>query len=198
MSLKVCTNIFIECPWFFTCDHNKFEIVDISKVCDFKFDCVDQSDENYCSTETHFNCSSGHPVSIAKINLNDGNFDCNDRSDECKENQFSSAKEMIENTHLRKFIWISFSGIILFNLTVVTNNLKEIKSAVNKSSIRFYNLLFIVNLALSDILYGFVLGSIAFQSNKFSGNYCLNDFEWRSSAGFKFVANFSEHSFSYH
>ena len=158
------------------------EVIDISKVCDFNFDCKDQSDEKYCSTETHFNCSGGHPVSIAETNLNDGKFDCNDRSDEC-ENQFSSAKEMIKNNHLRKFIWISFSGIIIFNLMVVTNNLKEIKRTVNKSSIRFYNLLFIVNLALSDIVYGFVLGSISFQSNKFSGNYCSNDLEWRSSAG---------------
>ena len=186
-TLDICSNTFVECPWFFRCDSNKFEIIKTSKVCDFHIDCEDQSDEKYCSDETHFYCSNGDPIAINKNKLNDGNFDCNDRSDECKENQFSSAKEMIKNTHLRTFIWISFSGIIVFNLIVVTKNLKKIKSTVDKSSIKFYNSLFIVNLALSDIVYGLVLASIFVISSKFSGIYCTNDLEWRSSIGCNLV-----------
>ena len=37
-----------------------------------------------------------------------------------KEKQFSSAKGVIKNTHLKTFILISFSGIVILNLIVAT------------------------------------------------------------------------------
>ena len=43
--LDICTNNLVVCPWFFRCDSNKFELIEVFKVCDHHFDCTDQSDE---------------------------------------------------------------------------------------------------------------------------------------------------------
>ena len=178
---KICKENFLECPWFFRCDYNKNEIIDIDKVCDFNFDCKDQSDEKYCSNKSHFNCTKGNIVSISRKKVNENQLDCADRSDECKENTISSVEEMIKNKYLRYFVWISFLGIVVFNLIVITSTLKQLKNIDNKHSIKYYNVLFVLNLSFSDIILGFVVGTIAFLSTSFSGKYCEIDLEWRSS-----------------
>ena len=178
---KTCKENLLECPWFFRCDYSNKEIIGINKVCDFNFDCKDQSDEKYCSNKPHFNCSKGNIVSISREKVNENQLDCADRSDECKENTISSVEEMIKNKYLRYFVWISFLGIVVFNLIVITNTLKELKNVDNKHSTRYYNALFVLNLSFSDIILGFVVGTIAFLSTSFSGRYCEIDLEWRSS-----------------
>ena len=80
-------------------------------------------------------------------------------------------------------MWVSFIGIIALNLFVIKRNFKEVKCLVDKHSTKYYNLIFVLHLSLSDIIYGFALGSLAFLSKLFSGNYCYKDFEWRSSFG---------------
>ena len=100
-------------------------------MCDYNFDCKDQSDEKYCSNKTHFNCTSGSPVSIDRSKVNDNVLHCSDRSDECKESFISSAKELIKKSYLRHFVWFSLEGIIVFNLIVIVKNLKKIKSVDN-------------------------------------------------------------------
>ena len=180
-TLDICSNTFVECPWFFRCDSNKFEIIKTSKVCDFHIDCEDQSDEKYCSITTHFNCSAEHPVSIDRKKVNDDELDCADLSDECKENSISSAEQMIKNYYLRQYVWITFVFVILSNAFVLKNNFEKLKNVVDKRSTKYYNLLFVLNLSFSDVIFGFVLGAIAITSNKFSGLYCTKDLEWRSS-----------------
>ena len=68
------------CPWYFRCDSNKYELVEITKVCDFNLDCEDQSEKKFCSSETHFKCISGNPVYNDKIKVNDNSLDYADRS----------------------------------------------------------------------------------------------------------------------
>ena len=187
----MCLENLLDCPWYFRCEKDKFELIGIAKACDFNFDCTDQSDEKYCSLETHFNCTSGNPVSIDRRKVNDDELDCNDRSDECKNNPISSAKEMIKSTYLRNFMWVSLIGIIVFNLVVIRNNIKEAKSIDDKHSTKYYNLVFVSHLSFSDILYGFALLAIAILSKIYSGNYCFRDFEWRSSLGCDIVGIFT-------
>ena len=185
--LKTCKDNLLECPWYFRCEYNKHDLIEINKVCDFSFDCKDQSDEKYCSTKTHFNCTSRLPVSINKNKVNDDEFDCLDRSDECRENYISSVKEMIKNTNLRYFIWVSFVGIIVLNFVVIVKNFKKIKRNDNMRLTNYYNLMFVTHLSFSDMIYGFVLSAITFFSISFSGDYCFNDFEWRSSIKCKVI-----------
>ena len=114
-----CRDNFLDCPWYFRCENNKLQLIEIKKVCDFVFDCEDQSDEKYCSNSTHFNCTTGYPVSIDRNKVNDDELDCEDYSDECKENPISSAKEMIKYSLLNKFIWVTLTGNLLFNTLVI-------------------------------------------------------------------------------
>ena len=179
--LKTCKDNLLDCPWYFRCESDTYELIEIKKACDFNFDCKDQSDEKYCSSTTHFNCTAGNIVSIDRSKVNDDEFDCEDRSDECSENPISSVKEMIKNIYLRKFMWITLVGIIVLNIFVMKNNYKNIKKIDDDLSTKYYNLVFILNLSFSDIIFGIVLSVIAFSSSKFSGVYCTSDFKWRSS-----------------
>ena len=121
------------------------------------------------------------PDSIDRNKVNDDELDCEDYSDECKENPISSAKEMIKDSFLKKFIWVTLTGVFIFNTLVIVKNIKKLRSIGNKHSAKYYNLIFVLNLSFSDIIFGFVLSAIAFSSKKFSGVYCSKDFEWRSS-----------------
>ena len=178
---KTCKDNLLDCPWFFRCDSNKYELVPVENVCDFKYDCKDQSDEKYCSNATHFNCTTRGPVSTNRSKINDNELDCADVSDECKESSISSLKEMIKDDRLRNFVWVFSFGTIVFNLFVIIKNLTKIKELVDTKSTKFYHLLFILNLSLSDVIFCFVLGAVAFKSSIYSGVYCAKDFEWRSS-----------------
>ena len=179
--MEECSKNLLDCPWYFRCEYDTLKLIDIKKVCDLNYDCKDQSDEKYCSTKTHFNCTTGSPVSVDRNKVNDNELDCTDRSDECKESPISSVKEMIKNIYLRKFIWVTFIGIIISNLLVITMTLKKIKSFQGNSCNKYFNLILITNLSFSDIIYGFVLVFITLKSNEFSGKYCSIDFDWRSS-----------------
>ena len=49
--VAMCTNNVTKCSWNFVCDNNQKKLVGINKVCDFNFDCIDQSDEVFwCNT----------------------------------------------------------------------------------------------------------------------------------------------------
>ena len=98
---------------------------------------------------------------------------------------------MIKDDHLRNFVWVSSVGTIVFNLFVIIKNLTKMKSIVDKKSTKFYNLLFILNLSLSDLIFGFVLGAVAFKSSSYSGVYCAKDFEWRSSLSCNIIGVFT-------
>ena len=177
----LCNNDVLKCSWYFICDSKQMETIEVDKVCDFNFDCKDLSDEKYCSEETHFNCSSGFPISIKRTKVNDNQVDCSDRSDECMVNPISSAEEIIKNLNLRKYIWFSIVAIVVLNTFAIIKCCNEIKNLDKTRLINYYNLIFLINLSFSDIIFGFVLATLAFFSKKFSGYYCLNDLRWRSS-----------------
>ena len=177
----ICYNNALRCSWYFICDYNQDEIIEIEKMCDFNFDCQDQSDERFCSNKTHFNCITGFPVSVSRSKVNDNQIDCSDRSDECKDNPISSAEEIIKNPTLRKYIWFSTVAIFFLNIIAVIKCYTEMKNLDKTRLVSFYNLVFVINLSISDIIFGFVLATLALFSSKFSGKYCLNDLEWRSS-----------------
>ena len=90
---------------------------------------------------------------------------------------------MIKSVYLRNFIWITFISIIILNMVVFKNTFKILKNVKDKRSKKYFNFIFVLNLSLSDVIFGFTLAIIAFTSEKFSGVYCSKDLEWRSSLG---------------
>ena len=176
----ICKNSVTTCHWRFFCDYNQKKFVGIKKVCDLNYDCINQSDEKYCSSKLHFNCISEVPVSISRSKVNDNQIDCSDRSDECKENSISSAEEVIKNSSLRIYIWFCTVAIFVLNSVSLIKCYKEIKIVDKTRLVSLYNLIFVLNLSVSDTIFGFVLAILAIFSSKYSGHYCLNDLEWRS------------------
>ena len=60
---------------------------------------------------------------------------------------------MIKDSFLNKFIWVPLSGILLSNTLVIVKNIKKLKSTSNKNSAKYYNLVFVLNLSFSDIIF---------------------------------------------
>ena len=172
-----CENNVTTCHWFFLCDYNQKKYVYINKVCDLNFDCINQSDEKYCSSNTHFNCISGFPVSISRSKVNDNQIDCSDRSDECKEDSISSKEEVIKNPNLRKYIWFCTVAIIVLNSFSFIKCYKEIKNVDKTRLVSLYNLIFVIMLSVSDMIFGFVLAILAIFSFIISGQHFLNGLE---------------------
>ena len=108
-------------------------------------------------------------------------IDCSDMSDECKENSISSKEEVIKDINLRRYIWFCMVAIFVLNSFSLIKCYKEIKSVDKTRLVSLYNLIFVIMLSVSDMIFGFVLAILAIFSCKFSGQYCLNDLEWRSS-----------------
>ena len=78
------------------------------------------------------------------------------------------------------FISNIFVSIIFLNTIVFINTFKTLKNDGDKRSKKYFNLIFVLNLSLSDVIFGLTLAMIAFTSEKFSGVYCSKDLEWRS------------------
>ena len=174
----VCAIEGVDCPWLFTCMDDKTQI-SVSKVCDHQMDCTDYSDERYCSEHTHFYCSDGNI--IPQNRKQDGNFDCEDRSDECLENDYSSSLQMIKNTFLRYFIAVTAGCTIVANTVAIRMHFQKLRKIKNRKSVKFMNTVLLFNLALADMIMGVVLVIIGIKSIQFSNNYCAFDLKWRTS-----------------
>ena len=183
----LCNVKRFSCSWKFYCKTKETESIHIKKRCDQVVDCSDASDETSCSSDTHFYCWKGIPKFISRDKFLDGKFDCLDRSDECGEDYISSPFQMIKNVALRYFVWISSSLTIFLNLLVIQGHVRKLKKLRSKSSVKYINLIILIQLAFSDLLMGFVLLVIGIKSLQFSGEYCYNDLSWRSSISCKIL-----------
>jgi len=168
--------------------------IPIKKWCDggYPTDCVDQSDEKNCSTDSRFYCESKTPLFVQAHEVLDGKRDCTDFSDECppslfQQNAVSSREELIKSKFLNALIWFMMFCATTGNLVVIiiTVNLllKTQKLPKNrKSPVKLVNSLLIINLAIADLLMGIVLLIIGIKATQFSGSYCRNDKPWRVSS----------------
>lgn len=59
---------------------------------------------------------------------------------ECKDNQISSAKEIIRNSNLRKYIWFSIVSTIVLNIIAITKCCDGIKNLDKTHLVSFITL----------------------------------------------------------
>lgn len=162
-------------------------------------DCDDGSDESihqnctdnryYCHDVEYLsihNLSRIETVFIESSQLFDGKKDCPDGRDECSIGplSFHSQSEMIASPGLRAMVWISgilaFLGnisVVYFTLHTIIKKRKALR--LNRISHGHHTLLF--NLSLADFLMSIYLLGVAVKSVTFSGDYCEEDLQWRSS-----------------
>ena len=89
---------------------------------------------------------------------------------------------MIKSSLLRSFIWIISLSSITLNIIVVLKSVFDVKKIADRSKIVFHKTVLVINLAVSDSIFGFVLLFLIAKSKEFSGQYCSKDLEWRSSS----------------
>lgn len=160
-------------------------------------DCDDGSDESidknctdsryYCHDVEYLttnNLSQIETLFIESSQLFDGKKDCPDGRDECNIGplSFHSPTEMIASPGLRWMVWISGAMAFLGNIAVVCFTLRTVvkkRKSLNPISCGHHTLLF--NLALADFLMSIYLLGVAIRSVTFTGDYCEEDLQWRSS-----------------
>ncbi|XP_078485036.1 uncharacterized protein LOC113474128 [Ciona intestinalis] len=169
------------------CRQGESVSVDLSRTCDGVVDCDDLSDEEISLCESkRFYCVNKTPLSVDRRLVEDGIKDCTDGSDECPVNSnkstiFSSQFEMIANPIIRAAFWIMGSAAIVGNLSVFCYTIKQLVTTKYKNRVQMSNDWFILNLSAADFLMGVYLITISIKGVQFSGSYCYNDLEWRTS-----------------
>ena len=158
---------------YFVCSDNK-RCLEYSQVCDLVKDCEDGSDESQCTN--HFKCNSSGKL-LPKSKKCDRNIDCADLSDECNE-QYS--KKIHEGTFLKGLSWQIGLLAIVANLVISGKSLATLKRC--KTSIALINRLFIIMIALGDLLIGCYIFIIAtYDTIIFKQDYCKRQITWITS-----------------
>ncbi|KAL5267723.1 hypothetical protein ACHWQZ_G004684 [Mnemiopsis leidyi] len=169
---------------YFSC--NNSQCVTYDKVCNLVNDCGDDSDEKNCIN--HFKCAETSEY-VLKTAVCDGIVDCRDFSDECGNSCSLASRNLLQNTFLKAFAWLSGILATLLNLTIILTSLGEI---VNSQSLRNRMDKSLISLiAVGDLLIGVYLLAIAGVDAYYSEAYCKKKFVWLTSAYCNILGTFS-------
>ena len=158
---------------YFVCD-DKIKCIEYSKVCDFVYNCLDESDEAHCSN--HFKCNSSGKL-LPKTKQCDGNFDCPDQSDECNE---QCSKEILEGILLKGVSWLIGLLAVVANLVIIGRSLWTLKQC--KTAAAVINRGLIIMIALGDFLIGcYLLIIVIYDTIIFKNHYCKRQISWITS-----------------
>nr|CAB3262641.1 uncharacterized protein LOC100181212 [Phallusia mammillata] len=175
--------------------------IHISRLCDGTSDCENDEDESKerCANRTlpRFYCekrardlnitAKDDPLFVPRSVMFNGVSDCWDGSDECpigsfKENAFSSMLYMIKNDGLRVMVWIMALVALCGNTVVIWHTGRRLVKMKRLSPMMRTNLVLVLNLAIADFLMGFYLLVLAVQNARTAGEYCQEDYIWRTSS----------------
>ncbi|KAL8618516.1 hypothetical protein ACOMHN_000661 [Nucella lapillus] len=123
LNTEACIGFFSPHMPVFTC-RNQVGSVPYTLVCDFRRDCCDGSDEDFCvfplCDTTKYTCADGKQCILRQYKCN-GRTDCVDGSDEVKCQKSAIVTIVIKNTVPPPAV-IDFSGYGYFNVTPLTSN----------------------------------------------------------------------------
>ncbi|XP_078493335.1 G-protein coupled receptor GRL101-like [Ciona intestinalis] len=178
-----------DCAGRFECDtlSGTKVSIDYLYVCDYNINCDNGEDEMDCQ-DGRFYCENKDPLFVASSKLFNGRGDCSDWSDECptdmtNEDTFSSRYHLIANPILRVFVWIMGVLAVGGNLIVIVGEVLECKDMKKRgfASLRA-NHIFVLNLAVADLLMGVYLIILGGVGVVYQGRYCIDKYTWLTSA----------------
>ena len=175
----------------FKCDVNnkktvEIKYLDVKTICDGVVNCEDMTDEIACPGRYYCkDVANGTNFWVDSSLICNLHKDCPLGDDECQDCTgkgtagmgVESDTQMIQHTSIKVLI-ISESILILgLNIVVVW----DISTKVTASEFVKVDRIAVISLCVYDTLMGIYLGYIFIKSIMFSGDYCLNDYQWRSS-----------------
>ena len=192
-----CANLFL--GWGrprllqFRCQTNTDDInnIEIFQICDGNIDCQDGIDEKdcpgryYCATDKEKN-KKGTLFWVDSSLICNRHRDCPLGDDECQDcrgnrgdmdDGLASDAQMIQSMPLRVLIITESVLITVLNIIAVW----DIFTRKTESRSAQVDRLTLLSLCAYDSLMGLHLGCVFVQSINFSGEYCLRDYQWRSS-----------------
>jgi len=159
----------------FSCDNKK--CVDYKDVCDLKDDCGDGSDEKNCINQ--FRCSEFEEI-ISLTSVCDGNYNCQDLSDECGQS-CSKNKNLMESQLLLLIVCLIMGIVALvlnfYNLVEIAYSAKKIE----KLGVMM-NKVMIILISIGDLLMGIYLICVGAANLYYGSKYCSVKFQWLSSS----------------
>ena len=145
--------------------------VTYDKVCNLVDDCGDGSDEVDCIN--HFKCeTSGQMIPLTSIK--DGNYDCEDFSDEC-----SFAKPIINSQGLSIVSWIIGIPALVLNFIVFFKSITKMRDFT--CPFKLVNRFMILLISLGDLMVGMYLIALSIINILLKDTYCRERFEWLTS-----------------
>ena len=88
---------------------------------------------------------------------------------------------MIRRVFPHYFIWFVTVLTITVNIYVIRKHWLKLNKVESKSSVNYVNTFLLCQLAVSDLVMGVSLLILGVKSLGYSGQYCIHDFEWRTS-----------------
>ena len=159
---------------YFSCLNKR--CIPYNEVCNLVNDCGDHSDELNC--ENHFRCNETGEY-IPKTSLCDGNVDCRDYSDECGQSCSKASRNLLKNSSLKAFSWVSGVLATALNLFLIGTHARDIRKSESLNG-RTDKLLIIL-IAVGDCLIGVYLLGIAAVNTQHKDNFCQVKFKWLTS-----------------
>ena len=145
--------------------------VTYDKVCNLVDDCGDSSDEVDCIN--HFKCETSGQL-IPLTSFKDGNYDCEDFSDEC-----SVATPIINSQVLSIVSWIIGIPAVVLNFIVFFKSITKMRDFT--CPFKLVNRYMILLISLGDLMVGIYLIALSIINILLKDTYCRERFEWLTS-----------------
>ena len=187
LQYELCFGYYLDCPMMLVAG----KTLRVENLCDGVIDCKEGLDEKDCVGRYYcFNDTKNNSLEwISEDKQCDNKKDCSNGKDECdnctgkRTAGIASDQYMVQGRGMRGYM----IAVSVFTVTMNVCAGVEIYRKDTTSRASKVDKLFLITLCAYDALMGLCVGFTFFKSIVYSRNYCLKDYEWRTSMQCKFL-----------